>query len=582
MKKTNKSGFTIVELVIVIAVIAILAAVLIPTFSSVIKKANESKDIQMCKNVNTAVMIEATTSDIPTCHDAVVAAGELGYSVEKFTPTSEGFRYIWNEETRLFALINDAGETVFGEINSDNTKNWIISDSVDDTYQTYLKKGYSEVSVTSDKGIDVGYNENMQVTYNGTQATAIVRTFNGILNVNSETGTIKHYGEANELNVIKTAMTSYHEYGSIHNSIKLTAGNLVIENGSVVCPVTIVATNASDVIVENKKQDNVIVFCENNDVLQAVASSGKITKTNESLGEVTVNGEFYKTFKNALAEVSNGQTIKLEQDVAFVQNDDIIIAKDKEVVIDLNGHTISGSDNKGGTFNFIEVNGNLTVKDTSSAKSGKITYASSTPDPSWGYGTSTVRVYGNNNTAYFTLESGLIENTTVNGASYAVDISSNQGNSTFYMKGGFVTCPSGDQAVRFFCNSETNNAVMEMTGGEIIAGGIWMQQASDSTHNNPGELTISGGTVNGKIDLASNGSQTVTITGGTINATVLRIRNNCTNKSDTFVNIKGGTIKVSEITSDRGITDSGVLKNLITIEDGANISESCDAFKALK
>lgn len=38
----NKKGFTIVELVIVIAVIAILAAVLIPTFSGVITKAQNS------------------------------------------------------------------------------------------------------------------------------------------------------------------------------------------------------------------------------------------------------------------------------------------------------------------------------------------------------------------------------------------------------------------------------------------------------------------------------------------------------------------------------------------------------------
>ena len=34
----RKKGFTIVELVIVIAVIAVLAAVLIPTFSSLIQK----------------------------------------------------------------------------------------------------------------------------------------------------------------------------------------------------------------------------------------------------------------------------------------------------------------------------------------------------------------------------------------------------------------------------------------------------------------------------------------------------------------------------------------------------------------
>lgn len=42
MKKLNKKGFTIVELVIVIAVIAILAAVMIPTFSGIIEKAKKS------------------------------------------------------------------------------------------------------------------------------------------------------------------------------------------------------------------------------------------------------------------------------------------------------------------------------------------------------------------------------------------------------------------------------------------------------------------------------------------------------------------------------------------------------------
>ena len=42
MKKMNNKGFTIVELVIVIAVIAILAAVMIPTFSGIVDKANNS------------------------------------------------------------------------------------------------------------------------------------------------------------------------------------------------------------------------------------------------------------------------------------------------------------------------------------------------------------------------------------------------------------------------------------------------------------------------------------------------------------------------------------------------------------
>ena len=56
--KYRKKGFTIVELVIVIAVIAILASVLIPTFSGIVRKAQESKAIQEAKNAAMPKLIE--------------------------------------------------------------------------------------------------------------------------------------------------------------------------------------------------------------------------------------------------------------------------------------------------------------------------------------------------------------------------------------------------------------------------------------------------------------------------------------------------------------------------------------------
>lgn len=61
MKLNKKKGFTIVELVIVIAIIAILAAVLIPTFASLIRKANESADIQACRQMNTYLAVNEVT-----------------------------------------------------------------------------------------------------------------------------------------------------------------------------------------------------------------------------------------------------------------------------------------------------------------------------------------------------------------------------------------------------------------------------------------------------------------------------------------------------------------------------------------
>ena len=58
MKHTNKKGFTIVELVIVIAVIAILAAVLIPNLSRLVGKANESKALQEARNTVSSMELE--------------------------------------------------------------------------------------------------------------------------------------------------------------------------------------------------------------------------------------------------------------------------------------------------------------------------------------------------------------------------------------------------------------------------------------------------------------------------------------------------------------------------------------------
>ena len=58
MKKMNKKGFTIVELVIVIAVIAILAAVMIPTFSGIVDKANNSAALQEARSDYTEYMAD--------------------------------------------------------------------------------------------------------------------------------------------------------------------------------------------------------------------------------------------------------------------------------------------------------------------------------------------------------------------------------------------------------------------------------------------------------------------------------------------------------------------------------------------
>ena len=61
-KKNNRKGFTIVELVIVIAVIAILATVLVPTFGNVIEKANITAAKQEAKALFTNYVTVAAES----------------------------------------------------------------------------------------------------------------------------------------------------------------------------------------------------------------------------------------------------------------------------------------------------------------------------------------------------------------------------------------------------------------------------------------------------------------------------------------------------------------------------------------
>ena len=75
----NKKGFTIVELVIVIAVIAILAAVLIPTFSNVIQKANDSADLQKFTNAYKAALADALSDDGKVTAGEEEKAGEYTF-----------------------------------------------------------------------------------------------------------------------------------------------------------------------------------------------------------------------------------------------------------------------------------------------------------------------------------------------------------------------------------------------------------------------------------------------------------------------------------------------------------------------
>ena len=114
MKKTNKRGFTIVELVIVIAVIAILAAVLIPTFSGLIKKANLSNDKSFVRNMNTTLAAEGALEKFDSAGDAIDALNRNGFG-GKYNTYSTNFHYCYSLENNRMYLLDDNNVVVYPE-----------------------------------------------------------------------------------------------------------------------------------------------------------------------------------------------------------------------------------------------------------------------------------------------------------------------------------------------------------------------------------------------------------------------------------------------------------------------------------
>lgn len=137
MKNMRKKGFTITELVIVIAVIAILAAVLIPTFTGLVGKAKESVALQESRAALNAVIsdddIAAEIEEGGVCY-IVYNDGETvkWYKYEsnqmveeKTTPTVDETDIIYTEdgeEDYLQAVTANSKTTVIKEL-ADLTEN---------------------------------------------------------------------------------------------------------------------------------------------------------------------------------------------------------------------------------------------------------------------------------------------------------------------------------------------------------------------------------------------------------------------------------------------------------------------------
>ena len=142
MKKFNKRGFTIVELVIVIAVIGILAGVLIPTFSSITQRAQQTAAMQEATSGRDA-LLALTNGSMP--EDTFFFVGDYDKTTDALT-TNFVFKY-------------SAGAMVAEDLKDDGTLP-TIEPYDDDTINGYYVMYVSDEMIADNK-LDVEYMANV-------------------------------------------------------------------------------------------------------------------------------------------------------------------------------------------------------------------------------------------------------------------------------------------------------------------------------------------------------------------------------------------------------------------------------------
>jgi prepilin-type N-terminal cleavage/methylation domain-containing protein len=214
-QKKDRKAFTIVELVIVIAVIAILAAVLIPTFSNIIKRSQISADTQLCRNLNTVLTMATSEGRVPgSMYDVLYLVSESGYLLGNLNPTAEGYYFAWDTVGQKIVYIREDLDTIIypEDYTIDKSKCWITVGNKEEAervaaagYNLYLENNIDLIELHNVAvSIDTGAYKLGSLVVDGQVADqkAVVLSGNfGTTTLNASNTTFSTTGSISSLNV---------------------------------------------------------------------------------------------------------------------------------------------------------------------------------------------------------------------------------------------------------------------------------------------------------------------------------------------------------------------------------------------
>lgn len=506
MKRNTEKGFTVVELVIVVAVIAILAAVLVPTFSKVVRNAKVSKDVSLCKNVNIALAAQEATDGKPKrASDAIGKIVNDGFVLNRLIPAAEGCYVVYDLTNNRFALLDNEFDIVYSETEISNNlylltgdQNTIDKAKLNETYSFKYLITTNE-NLTLDNSFDARLIVDCNVTLKTDNTECFIFTDGGNIVINAPQATITHVGNADTVTVDKVSGNSYHVQGTV-NELILRSGRVVVEGDSVV-----------DVIVIPEDADDYSIFVESADEKTNQGEIGQVI-VNVATQEVVVKdknsgivvGVYYPTlplgdtdkdvvFVYKSEDIKGDGVYKLMNDI----EGSLTVSADETVVIDLNGKNFK-------TTGTIVNNGTATIKN------GTITRVTDYGDEQY-----CVENHGNLTLSDLTVvadsdnspDAALIFNgnanettsaLTINGGTYSTygkyTVQNESGNTI--INGGEFKCnyssSSTDKGAVIF-----NNALLTVNDGKFFAETknsyvIYSKNGSVSTVLNGGEYTGSG------------------------------------------------------------------------------------------